>query len=82
MRAFARFREEFWCMDIAYGDKLATENNCVKYLLVRQDCFYRTVNANVMKTKDSQKTVKAFPSMITKKTRPRKIWVENGTEFA
>ena len=37
MRAFARFRNEIWCMDLAYVDKLAKENNGVKYLLVRQD---------------------------------------------
>ena len=35
-----------------------------------------------MKTKDSQETVKAFSSMITTRNRPRKIWVDRGTEFA
>ena len=60
MRAFARFRNEIWCMDFAYLDKLAKENNGVKCLLVRQDLFDRTVNAKGMKTKDSQETVKAF----------------------
>ena len=35
-----------------------------------------------MKTKDSQETVKAFSSMITKRNRPKKIWVDKGTEFA
>ena len=60
MRAFARFRNEIWCMDLAYVDKLAKENNGVKYLLVRQDLFDRTVNAKGMKAKDSQETVKAF----------------------
>ena len=73
MRAFARFRNEIWCMDLAYVDKLAKENNGVKYLLVRQDLFDRTVDAKGMKTKDSQETVKAFSSMITKKNRPKKI---------
>ena len=81
-RAFARFRNEIWCMDLACVDKLAKENNGVKYLLVRQDLFDRTLNAKGMKTKDSQKTVKAFSSMITKMNRPKKIWVEKGTEFA
>ena len=75
MRAFARFRNEIWCMDLAYVDKLAKENNGVKYLLVRQDLFDRTVNAKGMKTKDSQETVKAFSSMITKRNRPKTIWV-------
>ena len=69
-------------MDLAYVDKLAKENNIVKYILVCQDLFDRTVNAKGMKTKDSQETVKAFSSMITKKNRPRKIWVDKGTEFA
>ena len=82
MMAFARFRNEIWCMDLANVDKLAKENNGVKYLLVRQDLFDRTVNAKGMKTKDSQETVKAFSSMITKKNRPKKIWVDKGTEFS
>ena len=51
MRAFARFKNEIWCMDLAYVDKLAKENNGVKYLLVRQDLFDRTVNAKGMKTR-------------------------------
>ena len=82
MRAFARFRNEMWCMDLAYVDKLAKENNGIKYLLVRQDLFDRTVNAKGMKTKDSQETMKAFSSMITKRNRPKKIWVDKRTEFA
>ena len=45
MRAFAIFRNEIWCMGLAYVDKLAKENNGVKFLLVRQDFFDRTVNA-------------------------------------
>ena len=73
MRAFARFRNEIWCMDLAYVDILAKEINGVKYLLVRQDLFDRTVNAKGMKTKDSQETVKVFSAMITKKNRPKKI---------
>ena len=67
MRAFGRFRNEIWCMDLAYVDKLAKDNNGGKYLLVRQDLFDRTVNAKGMKTKDSQETVKAFSSIITKR---------------
>ena len=82
MRTFARFRNEIWCMNLAHVDKLAKENNGVKILLVRQDLFDRTVNAKGMKTKDSQETVKAFSSMITKRNRPKKVWVHKGTEFA
>ena len=68
-------------MDFVYVDELAKENNGVKYLIVRQDLFDRTVNARGMKTKDSQETVKAFSTMITKRNRPKNIWVDKGTEF-
>ena len=72
MRAFARFRNEIWCMDLAYIDKLAKENNCVKFLLVRQDLFDRTVNAKGMETKDSQETEKDFHPWL-QKNWPKKI---------
>ena len=82
MRDFARFRNGNWCMDLAYVDKLAKENNGAKYLLVRQDLFDRTVNAKGMKTKGSQETAEAFSPMITKSNPPKNIWVDKGTEFA
>ena len=50
MKAFARFKNEIWCMDLAYVDKLANDNKGVKYLLVRQDLFDRTVDAKGMKS--------------------------------
>ena len=67
-------------MDFAYVDKLAKENNGVKYLLVRQNLFDRTVIAKVMKTNDSQVTVNAFSPMITRKNQPKKIWVDKGIQ--
>ena len=82
MSAFARFRNEIWCIELAYVDKLAKQNNGVKFLLVCQDLFDRTVNAKEMKTKGFQETVKAFSSMITKTNRPKNIWVDKVAEFA
>ena len=71
MRAFARIKDENWCMDLAYVDELAKDNISVKYLLVRQDLFDRTADAKGMKTKDSKEPVKTFSKMITKKNRPK-----------
>ena len=82
MKAFARFKNEIWCMDLAYVDKIAKDNNGVKYFLVRQDLFDRTVDAKGMKTKDCKETVCAFLSLMTKKNRPKKLWVDKGTEYA
>ena len=69
-------------MDLAYVDKLAKDNIGVKYLLVRQDMFDRTVDAKGMKRKDSKETVRAFLTLITKTNRRKKIWVDKGTEIA
>ena len=60
MRAFARFKNEFWCMDPAYVDKLAKDNDGVKYLLVRQGLFDRIVDAKGMKTKNSKEYSRLF----------------------
>ena len=81
MEAFGRFKNEEWCINLAYVDKLANDNKGVKYLLVRQALFDRTVDAKGMKSKDSKETVRAFLSLITKKNRPKNIWVDKETEF-
>ena len=60
MRAFARFKKEICGMVLAYVDELAKDKNGLKYLLVRQDLFDRTVDAKIMKTKDSKETVNTF----------------------
>ena len=67
---------------MAYVDKIAQDNNGVEYLLVHQDLLDRTVDAKRMITKDSKETVRSFLTMITKKNRPKKIWVDKGTKFA
>ena len=48
----------------------------MKYLLVHQDLFDRTVDAKGLKTKESKETLRAFLSMITKKDRPKEFWVD------
>ena len=70
---------------LVYGphvDKAAKDNNGVKYLLVRQDQFDRTVDAKGKKTKGSKETVRAFLTKITKKNQNTKIWVGKRTKFA
>ena len=78
MRAFARFRNEIWCMDLAYADKLAKENSGVKYLLVRQDMFDRTANAKGMKTKGFQQNCESFLVHNYKKESTKKHLVCQG----
>ena len=81
MKAFAGFKYEIWCMDLVYLDQLTKDNIGVNYLLVHQDLFDRTVNAKGMKTKDSKETIRAFLTIITKKSLPKKFSVDPRTEF-
>ena len=78
MRAFAKFKNENLCMDLAYVDKLSKDNSGVKHLLVLENFFDRTVVAKKKKTKDSWETVKTFSKMITKKDRPKQVGLLGG----
>ena len=55
MKAFARFKYEVCCMDLAYVDNLAKGINGVRYLLFRQDLFDRIVNDKGLKQKTHKK---------------------------
>ena len=71
--AFVRFKIKIWFTDMAYVDKLAKDNNGVKYLLVLLDLFERTVDAKGMRTRCSEKTVLSFFTLITKNNRTVKV---------
>ena len=73
MRASARFKGGLWWMDLAYVDNLAKDNNVVKFLVVRQGLFDRTVLAKGLKTKSSKETVKTFSKVITRKTDQKNL---------
>ena len=68
-------------MDLAFVDKLANQNNGVKYLLVAVNFFSRFVRVQTMKTKYAKGTLQAFRKMISQKNTPAKIWVDKGTEY-
>ena len=68
-------------MDLAFVDKLASQNNGVKYLLVAVDFFSRFVRVQTMKTKYAKDTLQAFRKMISRKNTPEKLWVDKGTEY-
>ena len=76
MKAFVRFKKQFWFLALAYIDKRAEDNIGVKYLLVRQDLFDRTVDAKGVETNDSKEMVCAFLTMITTQNRPIKNWLD------
>ena len=71
---------EIWSLDLAYVDKLAKENKDVKFLLVAVDCLSCYLRVEPLKSKYATTTADAFKKMIKNK-RPKKVWVDAGTEF-
>ena len=71
---------EIWSLDLAYVVKLAKENKDVKHLLVAVDCLSRYLRVESLKSKYATTTADAFKKMIKSK-RPKKVWVDAGTEF-
>ena len=79
MKAFARFKNENLRIGLAYVDKLAKDYNGLKYRLVHQNLFTRTVDASGRQTESSKEVLRAFLIMITKKNLPKKVWVDKRT---
>ena len=65
--AFSKYMNDICCMDLAFVDKLASQNNGVKYLLVAADVFLRFVRVQTMKTKNAKNTLQALKKMISRK---------------
>ena len=80
LQAFSKKINEIWCMNLAFVDKLASQNNGVKYLLVAVDVFSRFVRVQTMKTKYAKDTLQAFKIKISRKNFPKKLWVYKRTE--
>ena len=80
MKAFDCFKNEIWCMDLAYVDKIAKDYNGVKYLLIRQDLCYRTVDAEREKTK-LQRNGSCNSDYDYKKESCRKDFGRQGNRF-
>ena len=81
MEALARYKNEIWCMDLAHVDKLAKDDEGVKYLLVSHELFDRTIDAKGMRAKDWKVTARAFLKMISKRNWPKHNSVNKGKNF-
>ena len=68
-------------MNLAFVDKIASQNNGVKYLIVAVDIFLRFFRVQTIKTKYAKDTSQAFRKMISRKNTPEKLWVDKRTEY-
>ena len=78
---FAKRINEIWYLDLAFMDKLSDFNSRVKYLLILVDDFSRLVRVQSVKSKYASNGIAAFQKMLTKNTKPDRVWVDQGTDF-
>ena len=71
LKVFARFKNEIWCMDFAFVDKLAKDNNGVEYIKVCQDLVDGIADAEGIKPKNPKQRVRSFLTIKEKRTDPR-----------
>jgi len=60
----ARELNELWCADLAYVDKLASDNSGTKYLLVVVDVLSRFVRVQPMRNKKAVTTREVFIKLL------------------
>ena len=80
LKVIVNHLNEIWSVDLAFVVELAKYNRAVKYLLCAVDCLSRYLRVEPLKTKYATETAEAFKRMIKYK-QPKKVWVNNGTEF-
>ena len=80
LQAFCNYINEIWCMDLAFVDKLASQNNGVKYLLVAVDIFFEICQSSNNENKSCQRHFTNFHKKISRIKTPEKLWVDKRTE--
>ena len=60
LQAFSKYINEICCLNLAFLDKLASQNNGVNYLLFAVDIFSRFFRVQTMKTEYVKDTSLAF----------------------
>lgn len=83
LSARAASKDEIWCADLAFLDKLAEYNDNYKYLLLIIDIFSRFIHVAPMENKNASSARTAFLTCVLQNGNktPKKLWVDRGTEF-
>ena len=66
LQAFSNYINEIWCMDLAFVEKLASQNNGVKYLLVAVDIFFEICQSSNNENKVCQRHFTNFTRFLEK----------------
>ena len=77
---FGNFSNEIWSADLIDLKKLKKYNNGFQYIINIIDLYSRYAWSIPIKNKTGKNIVEAFESIVTQQ-KPKKLWVDNGSEF-
>ena len=78
---FVRNVDDVWAVDLVDMQRLASDNEGFKYILMVIDVFSKYGWARTIQTKSGQSCKEALESIFAKGNTPRKMWADHGTEF-
>ena len=80
-KVYSSLRENSWGIDLADMQSLSKYNKGIKYLLCAIDLFSKYAWVVPLKDKKWTSIVNAFQKITSERTKPNKIWVDQGSEF-
>ena len=75
------FRDNIWGVDLADMQSLSKYTKKIKHLLCTIDLFSKCAWVVPLKDKRGISIVNAFQKITSKRSKPHKIWVDQGAEF-
>ena len=80
-KAYSSFRDNIWGVDLADMQSLSKYNKGDKYLLCAIDFFSKYEWVIPIKDKKGTSIVNVFKKVISKRRKPSKIWLDQGSEL-
>ena len=80
-KVYSSFRDNIWGVDLADMQSLGKCNKVIKHLLRAIDLFSKYEWTVLLKDKIGISIVNAFQKVISKESKPNKIWVDQGGKF-
>ena len=79
---YSFFKDNIWAVDLAYMHLISKYNKRNRYLLCAVDLFSKYAFVVPLKDKKGTTITNAFQSFLNNsKTKPNKIWTDQGNEF-
>ena len=80
-KVYSSFKDNTWVVDLADMQSLSKYIKGIKYLLCAINLFSKYSCVIPLKDKKGTSIVNGFHKIISERSKPNKIWVDQGSEF-